>query len=53
MTGAGCVVMRLATLAVSMLEPPPTETNASTRASRAKSAASWNESSVGSTRARS
>ena len=30
MTGAGCVVMRSATFAVSMLEPPPTETNPST-----------------------
>ena len=36
-----------------MLEPPPTDTKPSTPASRAKSAASWSESSVGSTRTRS
>ena len=53
MTGAGWVVMRLATLAVSIDVPPPTETNPSTLASRAKSAASWKDSMVGSTRARS
>jgi hypothetical protein len=53
MTAAGCVVIRSATLAVSMLDPPPTDTNPSTPASFAKSAASWKESSVGSTRARS
>src|SRR6476469_3089714 len=53
MTAAGCEVMRSATLAVSIAEPPPTETKPSTRASSAKSAASWSDSSVGSTRARS
>ena len=53
MTGAGWVTIRFAALAVSMLDPPPTETKPSTPASSAKSAASWNESIVGSTRARS
>ena len=52
-TAAGWLTIRFATLAVSMLEPPPTETKPSTSASSAKSAASWKESSVGSTRARS
>ena len=49
MTVPACVVMRSATFAVSMLEPPPTETKPSTPASRAASAASWKDSSVGST----
>src|SRR5215203_5551429 len=48
-----CVAMRSETLAVSMLDPPPTATNPSNSPSTAKSAAAWNESSVGSTRERS
>src|SRR4051812_32703616 len=51
MTGAGWLTIRSATFAVSMLEPPPTETKPSTPAPRAKSAAACKESSVGSTRA--
>jgi hypothetical protein len=51
MTGAGWVVMRFDTFAVSMLDPPPTDTNPSTFASSAKSHASWKDSTVGSTRA--
>ena len=50
MTGAGCETIRFATFAVSIAEPPPTETNPSTSASSAKSAAACSESSVGSTR---
>ena len=53
MTSAGWVTIRLATLAVSIDEPPPTETKPSTLASSAKSHASCSESIVGSTRARS
>ena len=53
MTGAGWVMIRLETLAVSMLEPPPTETKPSTPASSAKSAAAWKDSTLGSTCARS
>ncbi len=41
---------RFATLAVSMLDPPPTDTNPSNSPSSAKSAAAWKDSSVGSTR---
>src|SRR5829696_3992218 len=48
-----CVAMRSETLAVSMLDPPPTATNPSKSPSTAKSAAAWNELSVGSTRERS
>ena len=48
-----CVAIRSLTFAVSMLVPPPTATNPSKFPSAAKSAASWNESAVGSTRARS
>src|SRR5215204_2595380 len=48
-----CVAIRSETLAVSMLDPPPTATNPSNSPSTAKSAAAWNESSVGSTRERS
>src|SRR5215218_10850066 len=48
-----CVAMRSETLAVSILEPPPTATNPSKSPSTAKSAAAWKESSVGSTRERS
>ena len=44
-------MIRFAHFAVSMLEPPPTDTKPSTFASSAKSAASWKESTVGSTRA--
>ena len=52
-TGAGCDTTRSATLAVSIAEPPPTETKPSTRASRANAAACSSDSSDGSTRARS
>jgi len=52
-TPAGCETIRSATFAVSIDEPPPTETKPSTPASSAKSAASWRDSSVGSIRARS
>ena len=41
MTGAGWETIRLATFAVSIAEPPPTDTKPSTSASRAKSAAAW------------
>ena len=47
--GEGCAETRFATLAVSMLDPPPTETKPSASCSMAKSAASWKESIVGST----
>src|SRR5689334_16525829 len=50
MTGAGCDRIRLATLAVSIAEPPPTDTKPSTSCSSAKSAACCSDSSVGSTR---
>src|SRR5215211_7487608 len=46
-----CVEMRSLTFAVSMLVPPPTATNPSNSPPEAKSAASCNESPVGSTRA--
>src|SRR5215210_4784277 len=45
--------MRSETLAVSMLDPPPTATNPSKSPSTAKFAAAWKESPVGSTRERS
>jgi len=45
----GKVAKRLAALAVSITEPPPTETKASQSFSRAKSMAAWKEASVGST----
>jgi hypothetical protein len=51
-TGAGWETIRSATFAVSIAEPPPTDTKPSTRASRANAAASSSDSSVGSTRAR-
>src|ERR1019366_7668079 len=47
--GGGWVAIRLAILAVSMLEPPPTETKPSTPCSTANSAARCSESIVGST----
>src|SRR4051794_5461442 len=53
MIGAGWVATRSATLAVSRLDPPPTPTNPSNPPSTAKSAASCNDSALGSTRARS
>src|SRR3954449_6237921 len=49
MTGAGWDTIRSATFAVSIDDPPPTDTNPSTPASRAKSAAACSESKVGST----
>ena len=52
-TGPGCETIRSATLAVSIDEPPPTETKPSTWASAAAAAASSSDSSVGSTCARS
>jgi hypothetical protein len=50
-TGAGCETTRSATFAVSIDEPPPTETKPSTPASVANAAACSTDSSVGSTRA--
>ena len=50
---AGCVLYRLAALAVSMLEPPPTATKPSNRPATAVAIASWNEASLGSTLVRS
>ncbi len=52
-TGAGCETTRSATFAVSIDEPPPTETKPSTPASVANAAASSSDASVGSTCARS
>ena len=45
-----CVAYRLAALAVSMVEPPPTATYASKPPARAHAAAAENDASVGSTR---
>jgi hypothetical protein len=50
MTGAGCETIRFATFAVSIDEPPPSDTNPSTSHDSAKSAAACSDSSVGSTR---
>src|SRR5687767_684617 len=51
MTSAGSLVTSAATLPVSIADPPPTDTNPSTRALAAAAQASCSDSSVGSTRA--